>query len=390
MTVVTSRMIHDLLIRHVDSGELPGFCAVISTRGHQTVACGGYSDLELKKTITPDSLFRIASLTKPLGAILTLQAYERNELDLNTPVTDLIPELSSPRVLTNPKASFQTSIDSATTVHYTTDTEPLVRPITIQDLLTMTSGYGYWKGTGLANAYQVAGIASGVQYQLSEDNFLARLSQLPLCFQPGTGWAYNWSIDVLGIALQRATGQSLHTLLEERIRRPLQLTSGSYTMNSAAHATCLYQASPRGPILEDPREGDYQRLPTYTPLRTGVVMSAPDYIRVIDDLISTNPVLLSPASARMMRTPALNDVQLNQGFTESHANFGMCVQVSDGKGTFPSGTFGWGGITGVKAYGHPASGTSIALFTQLATNTDRPQPWFRDLWNLVFPEQRSL
>ncbi|OKL50293.1 serine hydrolase domain-containing protein [Boudabousia marimammalium] len=384
MNIVSSRQIYERLIPHVDSGELPGFCAVVSNNGHTVVASGGYSDLELKKTMDAESLFRLASLTKPLTAVLTLQAVEMGDITLDTELAELVPELANPRVLTNPRARFQTTLDSTGNPRYEVETEALKRPITVYDLLTMTSGYGFWVGTSLAAAYKTANINFGIQHHYSRADFIRLIGQMPLCFQPGDGWAYNWSVEVLGVALQRATGIPMETLMEERIRRPLGLKNLSYTMNSLAHATSMYKASPSGPVLLDPREGDYSREPKYYSARTGLVTTAPEYLRILDDLSSEDPILLSPESAELMRTPALNEHQLKNKFFEPNANFGMFVQVADGTGVLPEGSYGWSGISGVKAYSDPHTGTSFGLFTQMSTITTRPQPWFNDFWHLLF------
>src|SRR4051812_5024824 len=158
----------------------------------------------------PDTLFRIASLTKLFAGALTLALVEDGALALDGEVGTWLPELAAPRVLTDPAGPLD-------------DTVAAERPITVRHLLTNTAGLGFVPQAGpLQDAIGARGLAPGaLPPSLSPDEYLARVGELPLAGQPGSAW--NYSSDVLSVLLARAAGRPADRLLAERITGPLGL-----------------------------------------------------------------------------------------------------------------------------------------------------------------------
>src|SRR3954469_5031086 len=181
---------------HVESGRIPGYGAAVRVGGRTEVRAGGRIAVEPDSPpMREDTLFRIASVTKPIGGALALALVEDGVLALDDPVGRWLPELERPRVLVAPDAP----LDRTTEAH---------RPITVRHLLTCTAGWGaVMQPTPLQAAMREAGVYPGSRLvQMSADEFVARVAALPLAFQPGEGWLYDTPIEVLGVVLARASG----------------------------------------------------------------------------------------------------------------------------------------------------------------------------------------
>ena len=158
-----------------------------------------------------DSLFRGASITKPVTAALTMALVEDGRIDLDAPVADLLPELAEPRVL----RTLESPLD---------DTVACERPITARHLLTGTAGHGFctWESAVtpllMERLHQAA---DDIHEVPAPDEWMRRLATIPLMHQPGDGWTYNASYDVLGVLVARAAGQDLADVMAERLLDPL-------------------------------------------------------------------------------------------------------------------------------------------------------------------------
>ena len=185
----------------VDAGLLSGVVTCVWQRGEVLqVNEIGYSDVETKQPMRRDSIFRIASMTKPVTVAAAMTLVDEGRLALTDPVSRWLPELADMRVLLDPTGPLD-------------DTVAASRPITIDDLMTHRSGLAY--------AFSVGGQISRAYGQVSlrqdQDHWLAEVAALPLVHQPGERLTYSQSTEMLGIALSRIEGESLHTVLKERI-----------------------------------------------------------------------------------------------------------------------------------------------------------------------------
>ncbi len=212
----------------VENGEVPGVVTVLIRHGHIAhVSCHGYLDVERKNPLPEDALFRMYSQTKPVAAALTMQLQEEGLFYVDEPITKWLPEFEGREVLS--------PLDPPNKVRGTGlllgQTVPMIRPITIRDLLTMTSGLPsfsnipsamfpllepVWKGTGFGPT------DGGIQDpDVVHEDLIMAMSQLPNARQPGAAWEYAMDFDVLTVLLERATGQNLDDLFQERIFGPL-------------------------------------------------------------------------------------------------------------------------------------------------------------------------
>src|SRR5215475_10302505 len=202
----------------VASGRIPGYVAAVRVGGQVAVRAGGTMAVGAESApMRDDTLFRIASVTKPIGGALALSLVQDGVLTLDDPVARWLPEAASPRVLVSPVAPLDQTTDVA-------------RPVTVRHLLTLTCGWGaVLEATPLQAAMMERGVYPGpLTPQMSGDEFVARVAGLPRAFQPGEGWLYDTGIDLLGVLLARATGKPLSQLAAERITGPLGMTATSF------------------------------------------------------------------------------------------------------------------------------------------------------------------
>ena len=194
---------------HVDSGEIPGLVALVACRGGAEAIALGTQGTS-REPMERGSIFRAASITKPITAALTMVLVQDGLLDLDGPVGDLLPELAEPRVLRTPGSELD-------------DTVPCARPITTRHLLTSTSGHGFatFDSPVVPLLMEQLGQASmDVGGVPAPEEWMRRLGTIPLMHQPGEGWTYNASYDVLGVLLARASGQGFADLMATPVRAP--------------------------------------------------------------------------------------------------------------------------------------------------------------------------
>ena len=213
----------DGLARHVDSGEVPGLVAVVARRGEAHVMALGHTEADGGEPMSRDAIFRIASVTKQIAAAAAMTLVEECTLRLDDPVDGLLPELAGRRVLTRPGGPLD-------------DTVPARRPITLRDVLTFRMGTGVVI-TGSADdpiqrAMAEAGLSPGpLAPPIPPDEWMKRLGDLPLVYQPGEKWMYDTGANVLGVLMARATASAaaLGTGCTPTARTPLPLMARATT-----------------------------------------------------------------------------------------------------------------------------------------------------------------
>src|SRR5215813_7754313 len=266
--------LHHALAAHVASGDMPGMVALVSRRGEtkvETIGTQSFGGTPMRR----DTIFRIASMTKPITAAATLILVEQCRLRLDDPVDDLLPELAGRRVL----KSLERPVE---------DTVPARRPISVRDLLTFTFGLGavmVWPPKHpIQKAMAEAGVAPGPgQPELSADDFMKRLGALPLIYQPGERWLYHTGYDVLGVLIARASGQSLADFMRDHLFEPLGMRDTGFEVPAGKldRLASAYMVDPQKKTLglfDDARNSRWAKPPAFARGGSGLVSTADDYL----------------------------------------------------------------------------------------------------------------
>jgi CubicO group peptidase (beta-lactamase class C family) len=256
-----------------------------------------------------DTIFRIASMTKPVTATAVMMLVEEGKLRLDEPVDRRLPELANRRVLRR--------IDAALD-----DTVPARRPITVEDLLTFRCGHGLILAPPGRCPIQKAIADLGIfgppdrALPLEGDAWMQRLSGLPLLAQPGEDWLYGTGSNIQGALVARASGQSLSRLCEERIFRPLGMKDTAYFVPPAKIERLLPAYGSEGDrlvLFDEPTTGKWSRPPTFEHGAAGLVSTVDDYLAFARMLLADGrhrgQPLLTPASAKAMKTNHLTASQ---------------------------------------------------------------------------------
>src|SRR5256714_605209 len=220
---------------YVDSGQFPGFLALVARHGKLAyLSAGGWMDVEHRRAMSPDAVFRIYSLTKPIASTAVMQLYERGMLRLDDPVSKYIPPFAAVKVYAGGSAA-------APVLH---DPE---RPMPLAALLTHTSGlpYGFIGNTPADSIYRRAGLNNS-HWTLAQ--LCDSLAHLPLAFSPGSRWNYGYSIDVLARVVEVVSGMTFDRYLDSALFRPLgmSMTAFHVTPRMEGHLTTAYTRSSDG------------------------------------------------------------------------------------------------------------------------------------------------
>ncbi|HMH59364.1 MAG TPA: serine hydrolase domain-containing protein [Galbitalea sp.] len=336
----------------VASGRAPGMVAGIRYRGETEIFATGVLAVGSPDAMTEATPFRIASLSKMVLGALAASMLSDGLFDLEDPVDTWLPEMASPRVLVRADGPLD-------------DTVAAERPITIEHLLTLTHGLGLiFEETPLSTAMFNAGVAaSAIPPQLTADEFLARVGELPLLHQPGDRWMYNMGCDILSALLPRIAGKSLLELLQQRIFAPARMNSTSFT---ATHLPTEYVGTENGLEELDDIAGIFEREPPFQTLAGGLVSTVPDYLRFLSALADGRliPDDLRAAMTSDRLTPAQRestDLLLGPGTSWGWETGVVTSGSNPGSST---GSYGWTGGTGTSAFVDPSHELLGAVFTQ--------------------------
>ena len=348
------------LVRHIEAGTVPGAVALRGGRDPEVVAAGVASIGG--DPMRDDAIFRIQSMTKAIASVAALRLAEAGRIELDQSVEGWLPELADRRVLTSPGAALN-------------DIVPAHRPITLRHLLTMGSGYGMEFGdTPLRKAMAHNGTEAGPDpVTLGAGEWLARLAELPLAFQPGEGWRYHHSFAVLGILIARIAGQTLGEHLAEDLFDPLGMADTALWVPNEKldRLPAAYRHGEDGLVeMEPARGGFYAGPPPFDVSHAEIVSPARDYHRFLRTLVQPGRVkgapLISEVHLRQMtsdQVPAENKTtdSFFPGFWDGTGwGFGVGIDTS---GPRP-GRYGWSGGQGTNFYVDP-DGTVGILLTQV-------------------------
>ena len=355
-----SRVLEPLLRRYVDAGTIPGAVGVRGADDAAVVAVGlATVDGE---PMRDDAIMRIQSMTKPLTSVAALRLVEAGRLTLDQNLDDWLPELAGRRVLISP----------TTELHRTV---PATRAITLRHLLTNGSGYGM---ALVPSPLQQAMIDNGTEAgpeppALGADEWLRRLAELPLAFQPGEGWRYHHSFGILGILISRLTGRPLGEHLADDLFDPLGMTDTALWVpeDKFARLPAAYRLGDDGLTeLEPAGAGFYAGPPPFDVSHGELVSTARDYLRFLRMLTDGGRVdgrqLISTDNLQQMtsdQVPPQNKRpdSFFPGFWEDTGwGFGVAVRTGGPR----RGRYGWSGGAGTDFFVDPNGSVGI-LMTQV-------------------------
>jgi CubicO group peptidase (beta-lactamase class C family) len=353
----------------VDAGDLSGFVTLIwrkgeivqlNTLGHRDVAAG--------KPMTRDTMFRIASMTKPITSVAALMLMEEGKLSLDDPITKWAPEFANMKVLKSPTGPLDEVYDSP-------------RDITIDDLMTHRSGlaYGFTSIGPIAHAYEAA-LGSPLANPHAPDLWMARLAELPLSYPPGERFHYSHATDVLGFLVGRIAGTTFQDFLQKRILGPLGMVDTDFWCppEKRDRMAKLYRIDPETDKLQDVSFVHEDAQPAFCGGGGGLISTADDYLKFARLMLNKGELdgvrLISPETHALMTANRLTPEQreipfmgipfwMGQGF-----GLGVSVITDPEKqawmGAGSEGAFGWPGAFGTWWQADPAEDMVLIYLIQ--------------------------
>jgi CubicO group peptidase (beta-lactamase class C family) len=376
MTRSTSRAgldrLHQAMAARVAKGELPGMVTLVAHGDDVDVDTIGAMAFGSSESMRRDTIFRIASLTKPILAAATMMLVEDGTLALDEPVDRLAPELANRRVLER--------IDGPLD-----DTVPASRPITVEDLLTFRIGYGLLFEPTFDPPYPINKAASELQLVMGPpdprtphdpDEWLRRFGTLPLMYQPGERWQYNAGALVLSVLAARASRQPLEDLFRTRIFDPLGMKDTGFWMPAerAGRLPSYYMTNFQTGKLElqtlsPPSE--WTEPPAFPAGSAGLLSTVDDYLAfsrlLLNKGVHGGARLLSERSVELMTTNHLTPEQMagagpvlgGRGW-----GYGMAVATAPDEVSPVPGRYGWEGGYGTSWFNDPSRNLVAIAMTQ--------------------------
>ena len=372
--------LRNLLDRYVGDGTLPGAVGLVARGDHTEAAVAG-SVATGGAPMARDSIFRLASITKPITAAAVMMLVQDGRIKLDDPVASWLPELAEPKVVRTPASAVD-------------DVEPATGPITVFDLLSSQAGYGFASDFSLPAIQQLFLVQRDGREVASfppPDTWIAELAQIPLLYQPGDAWLYDTCSTLQGILIARVAGQSLPDFLAGRIFEPLGMTDTAFEVPAAKRDrfTSYYRTDPAGKLeLADGPDGQWSTRPAFPLGNGGLAGTAGDWLAFGRMLLAGGTAadgqrLLTADSVRLMTTDHTTQRQRELGalFLEGQGwGFGGSVDITPIDPWNVPGRYGWVGGTGTSAHITFSSGTVAILLTQVAADSPVPPQWMRDFW----------
>jgi CubicO group peptidase (beta-lactamase class C family) len=382
---------HDVMAGHVERSDMPGIVTLVSRRDEVHVGALGMKAIGGSELMRRDTIFRIASVTKPIVAAAAMILVEECTLRLDEPVDRLLPELADRRVLR--------AIDSPLD-----DTLPANRPITLRDLLTFRLGIGavmvFPPRYPIQQAMAEAGVSPGPTLPAhAPDELMKRFGSLPLVHQPGEGWLYDSGSDILGVLISRVAGTSLEEFLRERIFAPLSMNDTSFSVPEIKldRLASSYWTNPSTGEFEVFDGVDDSRWASPPVFESG----AGGLVSTVDDLLAFGQMMLkggkhgdqrilSRRSVELMTTDHITPEQkavsgFFPGFWDDHGwGFGVSIVTRRDDLAATPGRYGWDGGYGTSWYVDPEEELVGILMTQRVWDASGPPVVLLDFWTSAY------
>jgi len=391
MSTERLQRIHEAVAKHVAAKDVAGAVALVARRGKIVhFEAQGFADLDAKKPMMKDSIFRLASMSKPITAVAVMMMLEEGKIRLSDRVSTFIPEFKEMKVAvakgTTDKPvqmpAFGRGGPPPAPPEF--DLVPAAREITVKDLLTHTSGL---MSAGVSGSQQAKVAPRGPNDTLA--NYIPKLAQTPLDFQPGTLWRYSglYGFDVLARIVEIVSGQPYDQFLQQRLFTPLGMKDTGFapTPERMARVATVYQRGPNG--LAPAANANQLISGTYFSASGGLMSTAEDYLQFAQMLVNGGTLngrrYLSPKTVELMTSNHTGDMVNGQfGRPARGMGFALGVQVwldpvAADRRVSP-GSFGWEGAYGTHQVMDPAEKMVEIIMMQGANG-----PLQRDFENAV-------
>lgn len=384
------RRITSFFENEVTAGRLPGAIVLIQQHGRPVYfKLFGVRDVRTRLSMTPDTIFAIHSMTKPITSLAAMMLIDEGKLALTDPVSKYIPLFAGTKVgleVTKPDGSMAL------------DLVPPVHPVTIRDLMRHTSGisYDYIGGKWVELAYKAAKIFEG---HYNNREFADRIARLPLARQPGTLWRYGHSTDVLGSVIEIITRQTLYDALKQRIFDPIGMTNTKFVLTTPDELERMARPLPSDQILLDAERERLDHL-EWQSGGGGLLSTITDYQRFSQMLLNGGEFdgkrYLSPAAFKAMTTDQIGP---GSGVDRDYFYFpgdgfgygyGLAVRTDPGNAKPPpAGSIGelkWDSGSGTYFGVDPKLDMVYVLMQQTQNERGRITPAFKELVYDCYPE----
>ena len=365
--------VHDVMAGYVERGAMPGLVTLIAQGDAVHVDAIGTLTIDGTEPMQRDTIFRIASMTKPITAAATMLLVEDGTLSLDDSVEQLLPELADRRVLKR----LDGPVD---------DTVAAVRPITVRDLLTFVLGCGlvFDPTLPIVQAAADQGFIIGPpqpQAPPPPDEWMQRLASLPLMYQPGERWLYNAGTDILGVLIARAAKQPFETVLHDRIFAPLGMKDTAFFVPADKldrFATSYFPNPETGAVevVDGVQDSQWGRPPAFPSGSAGLVSTVDDFLAFARMMLNRgthgDTALLSADAIAQMTTDQLTPEQKTVPagsfdlLTGRGWGFGVAVVTSPDELSAVPGRYGWDGGLGTTWMNDPNAGLTAMAMTQSA------------------------
>lgn len=376
--------------QYVDDGRLPGYACTVARYGQLVhVSKYGNRDIEAGLPIELDTIYRIASMTKPITSIACMMLVEEGKLQLTDEVSAFIPAFADTRVFTGGSA-------------FKPVTEPIAKPMRVWHLLTHTAGltYSFNYYEAVDDMYRRAGFDFGVPQTGNLEEICNRYAALPLVFQPGTSWNYSVATDVLGRVVEVASGMSLDQFLQTRILKPLGMNDTGFDVPAAkaSRLAALYNQNDKDntTIRLTGMENNVLKPPAAFSGGGGLVSTASDYWRFLQMLENGGELdgvrIVSPTTIDLMTTNHLPDNQDISQFGRTLGEevfydglgfglgFAVVIDQAKTRVACSNGTYSWGGMASTAFWIDPVEEITATFYTQLIPSTAYPiRPFLRSM-----------
>jgi len=357
--------INDVVREHIERGDLPGAITMVVRHDrlvHYDVQ--GYTDIETKKPLEKNAIFRMYSMTKPVTSTAIMMLYEEGKLMLDEPVAKYLPSFANQSVITHQPPNGQALCWPRGRIY----TEPVKRDMTIRDLLTHTAGLASTRQTPAFFIKELADAIKGSNHFPNDDGSLSvtqsvretidKLAGIPLSFQPGTDWNYGFEFAVLGLIVEIVSGKSLEQFFQEKIFHPLGMVDSSFNLPDSKVERLVtehaWDDSWKLKIHERPQQSiklsEAKDIFYGTGSYGGILSTASDYLRFCRMLSNRGELdgvrLLSPKSIDLMSASHTGGLYV---YVRSYGwgyglGFGVRTDLSKSNCVGSVGAYGWSGL----------------------------------------------